>query len=297
MVWCSSKFLNTLVSYFLEVHLLCQLVPISLSGNNSTHPTLWPPRAVFILVLLSQSLYFKRSSDDLYGHLSLRCTELDDFSSWSTSFLPLDREGVFSSDSILGHLPPARRCAKHVPPDGAKDIPSEKTLCLMALYLLRCQGSIVVRTCKLNIWAYLQKSSAGWGLESMTYPKHTGEETGAPFSQSVGSRAGIPAVLLPPLRGPWSSASLSWVWTCRQQVGHYELSLRENWGVVEVERSELGSGCQWLWQGWRKRNSGKSDRKEGNISMRGEKANWHLLIPLTVTLTLCYVCAYLHLLI
>lgn len=65
--------------------------------------------------------------------------------------------------------------------------------------------------------------------------------------------------------------------------------------VVEVEGSETGSGCQWLWQGWRTQNNGKSDRKEGNISMKGEKGNCYLLIPLA--LTLCYICAYLHLLI
>lgn len=46
-------------------------------------------------------------------------------------------------------------------------------------FLFGCQIPLVVRTCRLDSWACLQKFSAVWGLESMTSNNCTDEKTEA----------------------------------------------------------------------------------------------------------------------
>lgn len=203
-----------------------------LSANNSTHPILWLSIATSILVLLSQNLYFRRSADDLYAHLSLRCTELGGLSRWSTSFLPLDRGG-FSAHLIVFHtifcllkgdmwdichqMAPKifhqRDSQRHHRLDGS--FPSWTP----SLLWLEPESFITEFTCRNSV---LKGDWRAWP----TTPAHRRKQD--PASQPVGSKAGKPGVLLPPRCGLWSLASLSWLWTWRQQEGHDGLSLGEN---------------------------------------------------------------------
>lgn len=154
-----------------------------LSANKSTHPILWLSIGTSILVLLSQSLYFRRSADDLYAHLSLRCIELGGLSRWSTSFLPLDRGGflliwLYFTPSSASWKEMCETCdtrwrQRYSIRETPKDITG-----LMGPFLLGHLISIVVRTCKLYNWVYLQKFSAERGLESIAYNTCTQEETG-----------------------------------------------------------------------------------------------------------------------